>query len=96
MLGSRPGRARTLRAAAARIEWGYARAGDVRQATVTRSAAGAWTAVGRLRDPDAFRLTQRPLMLVVPLVGGARWCWPVQSSTVVADAWSAVLGERIV
>lgn len=57
------------------IRWAYYEAAAIHGYSITR-ADQQWTVTGQIVDADPFKLSQRPLLLVVPFTGGA-WTWPI-------------------
>jgi hypothetical protein len=78
----------------ATVVWGYYNAAAIEGYTVTFSAAGAWSATGRVVMSDSFKLSQRPLMFVAPFDRG-RWRWPITSMHVHEGQLVAELGEPL-
>jgi hypothetical protein len=62
---------------------------------VQRDEHGQWTLHGSIVDAetDTFKLSQRPLVFVVPRQGGT-WRWPIDTLQVVAGTLSASLGPQ--
>jgi hypothetical protein len=89
------GHAFTVRGAVAYVEWGYHRAATVADWTLTRMEAGSgWTLAGTVRETDALRLAQRPLVFVAPHARG-RWRWPIVDALEIRGAsCTATLGPK--
>lgn len=61
----------------ATIRWSYYDAARLEGYTITREAdKRTWVLTGRIVLADAYKLAQRPLVLVVPFTGGS-WEWPI-------------------
>jgi hypothetical protein len=61
-----------LKGSAGEVRWSYHRAASL----------GSWTLEGRalsasIAEQDAFRLSQQPLVFVVPRPNGHAWSWPI-------------------
>jgi hypothetical protein len=59
-------------------------AGEVRWSYHRAASLGAWTLEGThlsasVREADTLRLSQHPLMFVVPRPNGRAWSWPLAS-----------------
>lgn len=72
------------------LRWAYHRAGEIRDWTV-RTEEGRTSFSGLLDRPDAFRLSQQPLVFVAPHARGA-YRWPVLSLQVTGASCTATLG----
>lgn len=85
------GGSRTITAAAGRVRWGYHDAGHVTSCTVTR-IDGRWALTATLAQGNAYRLAQRPLLLVVPHQNG-EWRWPIEALELETTTVRATLGN---
>jgi hypothetical protein len=81
--------------AAAAIRWVYDEAARVGTYVITRDKeTKRWTVQGTIVAADAFKLTQRPLVLVVRHEAG-EWRWPITSAVSTTEGpFAADLGER--
>lgn len=84
----------TIRGVDARLQWGYATAAALTAWTVTKpDDGGPWTLTAAIVSLDAFRVTQRPLVVVVPHATGV-WRWPVVELQIVDASLTATLGPK--
>src|SRR5262245_18017139 len=70
----------------------YFNAAAIEGYTITRSPDNRWAAVGRVILADAYKLTQRPLVLVAPVKGG-EFRWAIRSFEIRDGRLRADLGE---
>lgn len=82
----------TVTAAEGRVAWGYHRAATLRPCTVTKTD-GVWSLTGTVDTADAFRLSQRPLVFVVPHPHGT-WTWPIEELQMAGASLTARLGPK--
>jgi hypothetical protein len=82
----------TVRGLTGQVTWGYHLAGSVSQWTVEKSDGG-WSLSATVVNPDAFRLSQRPLVFVAPHKDGS-WRWPIVSLQIEGAALTAQLGPK--
>lgn len=62
----------------ASIRWQYYEAAAINGYTISRDKeTREWSVIGNIIAADAFKLSQSPLMLVVPFKGG-KWQWPIR------------------
>ena len=80
----------TVTGVTADLRWGYHRAGTLRAWTVTKSDE-IWSLTATVVSADAFRVAQRPLVLVAPHAHGA-WRWPVVELQIAGASLTATLG----
>ena len=71
-----------MRCVHGRVDYGYFPAATLAGFVVIRSGRGDWSLHGRAVSWDAFTMTRRPLVLVVPHVNQrtqqrGEWRWPV-------------------
>jgi len=87
-----------IRGVVAQVRWAYYTAAAVEGFTVVRAQAPRrpgvpprWSLTARVVTADPFKMTQRPLLFVVPHAKG-RWQWPIESFTMTAGSLTATLG----
>jgi hypothetical protein len=76
------------------IKWSYHVAAELNGYTVSRTPEKTWSMRGTVKQADAFRLGQRPLMFIAPHKGG-EWRWPIESITYEGNTVSASLGPPL-
>lgn len=81
------------------IKWSYYVAAAINGYTVSRGPDNAWRLRGTIVMADAFKMAQRPLMFVAPVMLGAppnqtpsEWKWPIVESDIVNGTIIAKLG----
>lgn len=80
----------------AAIKWQYYTAAAINGYRVSCTKDGQWSASGIVVLADAFKMAQRPLLLVAKHKKG-EWRWPIRSMTIGPDGhrWSALLGPPL-
>lgn len=80
----------------ATIRWTYYDAAKINSYSITRDeSTREWFVTGHIILADAFKLSQTPLMLIVPHKRG-RWEWPIRSPIPRrAGPFAATLGNPI-
>lgn len=72
-----------VRSERARIDWGYFAAAGLHGVSLKRHTDQTWTARGTVITFDAFKIRQRPLVLIAVVQNRkgekAEWRWPVTS-----------------
>jgi hypothetical protein len=72
------------------LRWSYQLAGTLHGWTVTQEGS-AWALTGSIGSTNTFRLSQQPLVFVVPRATGA-WRWPIQTLQIADGTLTACLG----
>jgi len=73
-----------IRGASAELRWGYHKAARLGAWTVA-GTAGAWTFTAAIVEHDAFKVSQRPLLVVTP----NGWRWVVHTLQITGGALTA-------
>jgi len=81
----------TIRGVAAEVRWGYHKAADLGSWSLSQNTEGLQLLTATVTASDPFRLSQTPLRFVVKRQKGD-WAWPVESSELTGDQWTATLG----
>lgn len=82
-----------IRGAEASIRWGYHAAATLSPWTITREDGGPYRLSGTLTTTNPYRLSQRPLVVVVPHQAGA-WRWPITELQMTGASIAATLGPK--
>jgi hypothetical protein len=80
-----------IRGVTAELQWGYHRAGTVRNWTAVRGESG-WHLTGTLTDINTFALQQRLVFEVQHRLGV--WRWPVLEVLSTGASFTAMLGPK--
>ncbi len=96
MAGPRPSIGREQRIAGVNgfMKWGYFTAAEVRSYTVIRDMQGRWSLTCYVVNPDAYKMSQKPLRFVAPHEKG-EWRWVIESIEVRDSVCTAKLSQPL-